>query len=338
MPTNTNSPVDYSSFDASILAVDILDRPTGDIYYRVKPLSYREEYSHNNGSFQQITILVDWQESNDFVNFTLGYTEWDRADPTRLHRVPPMQSPFQSTMYAEHTASGPYTVRQGQGIRVKQAVNYWPDADDIEHTITFRPRLYDMLSDADVDGSDYPWAAHECKELGRYVQRIPTPRYEELKLGNYELDVVNPVGGAISPIPDVGFVPFVSTDLTYIWYGIPEDAVPLDAIDECSGKINDAAFDKKRNVADTAWVDRHPAQTLLFKGSSQELSPHSGPDGERLVDVYYAFSRQIKGWNKFPPPDPTSSTWWTVQRRRTTPPAPLYATADFRTLFKPRTS
>lgn len=338
MPNDPNKPVDFTAADCAIVPVDLADRPAGDIAYRVTATDYRETYTFNNGSLQQITAVVPWEDANDFIDFSLGYTTWVRSDASRFHRVLPLQSAYQSTMYCEACELMRYASYQDD-IRTSETAGYWPSTDAAVYNLTFRPRLYDMLTDAQVDSADYPWAAAGCKELGRYVQRILTPRVEELKIGQFRLEAENPASpGSWTVIPEVGFVPFVRTDVVYIWYQVPYDAVPLDAIDNCGAKVNSAAFDKKLTVTGTGYTDRWATGTLLFKGLAQELSPVPGPNGELLCDVYYSFSHQPNGWNKFPPPDPTSADWWTVRRRGVSPDAPLYAGADFRTLFKPRTS
>lgn len=338
MPTADQSkPVDFTATDCAFVPVDLADRPAGDIPYRVLPNSYTESYTLNNGSMQQITAVCRWSDANDFIDFCEGYTVWDRTEPSRFHRVLPAASPFQSTMYCEACELVEYAAYQSD-IRTAESAGHWPSADVATYRLTFRPRLYDMLTDAEVDSTDYPWYAHGCKELGRYVERIITPRVEELKIGQYQLEAQNPADSSWRLIPDYGHVPFVVTDVVYIWHQVPYDAVPLDAVANCGGKVNSSAFDKKRNVADTGWVDRWAAETLLFKGLAQEIKPYPGPNGELLCDVYYAFTYQEKTWNKFPPPDPTSTTWWPIRRFGVSPDADLYAGADFRTLFKPRTS
>lgn len=340
MPTPDQSkPVDLTAADTALVPVDVADRPAGDIPFRILATSYRETYTFNNGSMQQFTAVVDWDDANDFIDFTEGYTEWDRADATRFHRVLPYQSQFQSTMFCEACELDRYAVSQGD-IRTSATVQGYPAADLATYQLTFRPRLYDMLTDAEIDASAWATTSTAAKELGRYVQRILTPRVEELKLGGYQLEADDPAAPGTwgRNIPDVGFVPFVRTDVVYIWYQVPYDAVPLDAINDCGAKVNTGVFDLKPTLAGTAFTDRWAAGTLLFKGLAQELSPYPGPNGELLCDVYYSFSHQPNGWNKFPPPDPAGA-WWPVRRKGVAGSPGLYGTtASFPSLFKPRTS
>jgi hypothetical protein len=336
MPAS-DRPIDYTAADCAVLAVPLADRPAGDIRYRQK-LTYGEQYTYNSGSFQRTTITVPWSVANDFIDFALGYTTWDRTEATRFHRVLPMRSPYQATMFVESCDLEDFWMDQATNIPTSETVNYWMRPDQAAYQLVFRPRLYDLLTDEEVDGSSYPWAAHGCKELGRYVQRIVRYVAEERKVPQYYLDVQNPVTLAWQSAPDCGFSPVFRAEVVYHWFQVPEDAIPIDAIANCAARVNDAAFDKKRNVADTGWVDRWAAETLLFKGPGAPFDPYSGPNGERLVDVEYVFAFQPKGHNKFPPPDPTSSDWWPVRIRGVSPDKPLYPTADFRTLFKPRAS
>ncbi len=335
MPTADQSkPVDFTAADCAFVPVDLADRPAGDIPYRVLPNSYTESYTFNNGSMQQITAVCRWSDANDFIDFCEGYTVWDQADTSRFHRVLPLVSPFQSTMYCESCELDRYAVHQGD-IRTAESAGHWPSADVATYRLTFRPRLYDMLTDAQIDASSWATSPAACKELGRYVQRILTPRVEELKLGAYTLESENPSSpGTWGVIPDPGFVPFVRTDVVYIWYQVPFHAVPIAAIGNCGAKVNSTAFDLLLPVGGTN-TSRWAAETLLFKGLAQELQPYPGPNGELLCDVYYSFSYQPNGWNKFPPPS-GSGAWWPVRRRGVTPTAPLYPGADFRDLFKPR--
>jgi hypothetical protein len=330
---DANKPLDFTASNCAVLPVDVADRPDGDILYQPR-ISYGEQYTVNNGSYQQTQVAVAWSDANDFIDFALGYAEWDRAETSRFHRVLPMVSPYQSTMYCESVSMADFAMFRGS-LRQADDLNKWLEADFAFYDLVFRPRLYDLLTDAQVDGSDYPWAAHGCKELGRYVTRWAHPRTEELKLGTYKLEAQNPSTSAWSSIPDPGFVPVFSIDVLYTWHCVPYDAVPIDAIAACGAKVNDAAFDKKRNVADTLWVDMWPEGTLLFKGTSDRLQPYSGPNGELLVDVPYRFEYKPNGWNKFPPPGGTGA-WWPVRRKDGG--GPLYDEADFKTLFKPRTS
>lgn len=332
----SDKPLDFTDANCSTLVVDTFDRPAGDIKYQQR-LQYGEQYTQDNGSYQTTQVAVAWEDANDFIDFAVGYTEWDRADATRFHRVLPMASPYQATMHCDGCTMSDWTMHRGN-VR-QNSVTKWLEADAAFYDLIFRPRLYEMLTDVQVDGSDYPWAAHGCKELGRYVTRWPHPKSEELKLGSYTLEADNPATPGVwgNNIPEPGFVPNFTIDVLYTWHAVPFDAVPIDAIDECGGKTNNAAFDKKRNVADTAWVDRWAAETLVFRGTADRLVPYAGPNGEQLVDIQYRFEYRGQGFNKFPPPS-GSGSWWPVRRRNITPTAYLYPTADFRKLFKPRTS
>lgn len=339
MANDVHKPVDLTAADCAIVPVDVADRPDGDIPFRILANSYREMYTFNNGSYQQFAAVTSWENANDFIDFTEGYTTWVRSEPTRFHRVLPYRSLFQSTMYCEACELDRYAVGQGD-IRTSATVQGYPEADWAAYNLTFRPRLYDMLTDAEIDASVWASTSTAAKELGRYVQRILTPRVEELKIGGYTLEADDPAspGTWTGLVPDSGFVPFVRTDVVYIWYQVPYDAVPLDAINACGAKVNTGVFDLKPTLAGTSLTDRWAAGTLLFKGLAQELSPYPGPNGELLTDVYYSFSHQSNGWNKFPPPDPAGA-WWPVRRKGVAGSPGLYATtAAFPSLFKARTS
>ena len=340
-------PLPFDAITSAVLTIPTADRPAGDILYHVRAMdSYREQITSRDGSYQSIRTFVPWSEADEFVDFTIGYTNWVRTDPTRFHRVVPMKSPFVGTspdarpLYAESCEMAQYGT-YGQSLAADAAANKWPLADWCEYDITLRSHLYETLSDAEVDSSEYPWAAYGCKELGRYVQRIARSVAEELRIGQYQLEAENPplTWKLVGPN---GFIPHTYTEWSYHWYNVPEDAVPHDAIANCAAKVHGFGsplavqpFDKKRNVADTAWVDRHESGTLLFKGLGSELTPYPGPRGEPLVDVIYLFKYQKNGHNNITTSDPDAA--WVPLRRKDNL-KPLYGIADFRTLFQPRTS
>ena len=343
MSTNAYMPFDNTASDCATLAISTTYRSAGNIKYRLSWDSYREEYEYDGGSYQQIQAACLWAEANDFVDFSLGYTVWDTTNATRFNRILPMASPYQSNMYASSATLNRFGMNQGQTKNLS-STNYWPTADFAFYDLTFRPRKYALLSDADVDGSSYPWAAYGCKELGRYVERIVRYQAQELKIGNYQIESYTPSGGtlgvgtAISAIQDVGFTPAYSAEVVYIWRQVPLLAVPLPAIATCSLCVHSttgtsyAAFDKGIRSAGT-WVDTWAPETLMFKGLGQELDPYVGPGGELLVDVHYLFGYQPKGWNHF-----SNATGGLQAIRRTGTTSLLYGLADFRTLFQPTTA
>ena len=340
-------PLPFDAITSAVLPIPTADRPAGDILYHVRAMdSYREQITSRDGSYQSIRTFVPWDTADEFADFTIGHTNWVRTDPTRFHRAIPMKSPFVGTspdarpLYAESCEMSQYGT-YGKSLAADGAANNWPLADWCEYDITLRSHLYETLTDAEIDSADYPWAAYECKELGRYVQRIARSVAEELRIGQYVLQVEKTPGDWVD-IPANGFIPHTYTEWSYHWFQCPEDAVPHDAIAACSLKVHGFGsplavqpFDKKRNVAGTAWVDRFAPETLLFKGLGSELTPYPGPRGEPLVDVIYLFKYQAQGHNHFGRGDPNAA--WKPLRRKVNE-LPLYGIADFRTLFKPRTS
>jgi len=333
-----NLALNFDDPNSPFLAVPTTVNADGKIRYHQAYPDYTEEYTYNNGSFQSTSVYVSWDQANDFVDYALGFTEWDRSNATRFNRTIPMGSPYQSNLYVDSVRMSQFGMHSGSQ---RVGTGSWLQADWCRYQLTFRHRKYDLLTDEQLDNpTDYPWSSYECKELGRYVERIAKFSPQERKVGQYRLNAIQPGTGSPGTqveIPDPGFTPFYTGEVVYIWHQVPLEAVPLTAIANCAARVNDADFDKKRNRADTAWVPRWTEQTLLFKGLGQELDPYPGPNGELLVDVHYLFGWQPKGWNYFPPPDPTSTTWWKVVRRTNpeTDTQPLYGTADFRALFKP---
>lgn len=355
--SSANKPLDFSATNpnASILTCDPVDRPEGNIYYLTKwPDGFHEQYTYNSGSLNQNVAFCEWDDGNDFVDFTLGYTRWDRGDATRFHRVLPAASAFQpDTLFAESVTLADTGLFSGSQ-RPDSDANNWMDADWAAYTVEYRHRKYSLLTDAQVDSGGNPWAAYGCKELGRYLERICRFNAQERKISGYLLQTYDPVtNNHLVDIPDAGFVPFYQGEIVYIWHQVPYDAVPLDAMTACTACVHGQdfgppngmvgqPFDLKRNVADDAWVLRWEEDTLLFKGLGEPLDPYPGPSGELLVDVHYLFGWQPQGWNYFPPPVP-GDPWRPVRRRLNVPDAanpniPYYGLADFRSLFKPRVS
>jgi len=335
-------PLDFSSTNPRrcILPVDTADRPAGDIAYLMAYPDYQETYTYSNGAVQQMSAYVKWGEANDFIDFTLGYTTWVRAEATRFHRVLPMASQYQNTLFADSCSMAEFGLLSGS-VRSSESAGKWMEVDWARYAIEFRSRKYDMATDATLDSGSNPWNTYGCKELGRYVERIARYTPEERVVNQFKLAVTNPANASdVKQIADLGFTPFYKGEIVYIWYQVPYDAVPLDAIGACAGCVNNTNFDLKYDLAGTTLVPRYTTETMLFKGLGQELDPYPGPNGELLVDVHYLFGWQPRGWNFFPDPtnpDPAAA-WWPVTRRGVTPARKLYGPADFRALFKPRTS
>ena len=339
---DANKPLDFSSTNPrrSILARPSEDRPgKGDIPYIMAYPDYTEVFSYGAGGVQKPSFFVKWSDSDDFVDFSLGFTNWVRADPSRFHRVLPMKSEYQNNFFADTCELTAFGLDAGS-VRSDVGVGNWMAIDWARYAVEFRSRKYDMATDAQLDDATNAWNAYGCKELGRFTERIVRYASQELRVAQYKLDATDPATGTPTRVPDVGFTPFYKAEVVYIWHNVPYDAVPIDAMNACSLCVNQTAFDLKPSLDGATLVPRWPAGTMLFKGLGQELDPYPGPRGDLLVDVHYLFGYQAKGWNFYPnPKDPSpTAAWWPITRHGVAGGVGLYGQTDFRPLFKPRTS
>jgi hypothetical protein len=113
-------------------------------------------------------------------------------------------------------------------------------------------------------------------------------------------------------------LPYQSVELN--WIGIPEDGVPVDAIETCFGRGNQTQFwDGVRN---------YDPETLLLTGA--ELERHVDPSGQRIMNVRYAFNFVKEGLNRVYAP--TVSRYAAVVRIADASQG-MYEAAEFQSLF-----
>lgn len=174
-----------------------------------------------------------------------GYTSiyGDRADPPpiegRLHRVNPLQHPFQRSLYATRVNVNPVHYRdpgyEGKvsdpGLDEKLPPNYafWGAWD---FAVTFSPRPYLVLDDSaitpqfnnvwwDEDGEPHSYVY--WPEWLRNTETEPKPRPNDIvhwkgAVNNFRSSGTKPNGSTYSSRP---YMRLPTHDLTVYWYGIP---------------------------------------------------------------------------------------------------------------------
>lgn len=157
------------------------------------------------------------------------------------------------------------------------------DAGYARLAVTFSPRPYDILSDAQAASAFSNTSG--TVEMLRYVERKRAYSVENLKLHAQTLQIT--VGADTVKIPDFSYLPYPTIQYTYIWRGIP--ALPRLGYQACVGLVNENSFD--------------PQYENLAPGTVMCLAPedrqYRGLDGRKLFDVSLRFAYRPEGWNNF---------------------------------------
>lgn len=348
MPLNVNDPNSW--------VYNTLNTPQGPIKYWVLADldAYYEEFA-DNANLTRTLIAVEWNKRNIFRKYALGFPESKGTNQDRFRRYTPLPNPYQANQYlialkkhsihvgaAQAAPHGPLWHQHDTGTPngwffLPAESNGMPPR--IVYDAVFACPPYDIVTDDDMAAN-----LGGLKELARFVIREKEMRARERKTPSfgYETD-----DAAATPIPEVGFLPFVDYEFTYTWCRVPLRWIPETAIANCSLKINDTTFDYKArdDRADPfeAWQEgRYRAGDILFKGLIGKIRPYRDPHGHFLVDLPYLFSWQPAdgtgdGQLKIPTTTATSSTRWVKVRERGSSASPkyLYATANLNSLFRP---
>jgi hypothetical protein len=161
------------------------------------------------------------------------------------------------------------------------------------------------------------------RELGRFIKLYEQAVPREFRRSDYGFVIE----GTQQEVLQVGFIPFIQSEVIYTWYQVPyPDAVPWNTIESTYLKVNNAEFDGDELVVG------YQQGTLLFTKSGPLDNWYYGPGGRRYVDVVYYFTRNIAGWNRYLRPD---GTYVNLVRKNVPGNVPPYASADFTQLFNP---
>lgn len=264
----------------------------------------------------------------DFEKAILGWTKQDPINLDRLNRFFPHTWPL-------HTQGACNAVRMrlasagrvadpdnvGSGTSNPSTVNnpstdsYWPTSPFNLYDTDYGPLNYSRFK---TDAAAYSGGSPP-KELGRCILVTEQPQARELRVPDYGF--VRADNG--QPVTQIGFVPFVQSQVTYYWRQVPyPSCVPSQTIEDMLLKVNNANFDG--NEVDFGW----PAGTLLLRNVVNPDAYYFGPGGNKYVDVIFVFDYNPGGWNYYLLP---SGSYVQLYKKGTI--IPPYASADFTQLF-----
>lgn len=307
-----------------------ITEPNSGVKYWVRfPDMYSEQFTKNSGGVINVNMLVAWDDAADWKAGMLGYTEGSVGGSSFQRRTPHL-CPYTSKLYCQSVQFVNQFASQDQltGTTVDTLPwgrdagrDNWPYGGYIEYMVTYTAYPYAIQIDADIDnGATIP-------EFTRYIRKTTRsiPKERSLPALGFETCESPP-----QYIREVGFVPFIETEIVYTWFEIPIALVPIAAIDACSGRTNSATF------------DGYAAETVLFRGLAAPIEPYAGPSGELYTNLMYTMSYLSNGWNKLPMGVTSGGgdIIWTRVRERgsasgTDPGKPLYPKVAFAQLFKP---
>lgn len=261
---------------------------------------------------------------------------WTRLDPSftgansRLNRYYPLQWPGTTFGYRHASAmerlgdkSGNKTNTGGATSAINVSTtnrDWWPNRPRTFWNMKFTSLPYTRFA---TDAEAYA-SVFSQRELARFirVREIPTPR--EYRLPDYGFELATPPH---TPVGQIGFVPFITSDVLYTWYQVPyPDGVPWETIQDTYLRVNAVDFDSETGY--TGW----PAGTMLFEKVIEPDNWYFGPGGIKYVDIQYVFKYNFIGWNNYIMPNGTVIQ---LRRRNVTPNLPPYLSANFNLLFDP---
>lgn len=294
-----------------------LATPAGPIPYWTRPYTFRERYTANAGGTSGVGLFVHGYDAADFLRYAHGFTEFSGSNLTRNL---PLQSPYtaadgRAQFLADLSleALGPHSA--------DPFFDNWAAYAWIGYKAEFATLPYQTLNEVEVP---YSTGAPGVKdELWRYVTRTMKHNNREREVKEHQLETDDG-----EDIPEGAWIIDQATDWLYTWYQVPLEHYPRTAIQECTGKINDADFDH-----DAPEGQRFAAGQLHFRGVANEMQPYRGPDGGLYYDLVYHFAYRFLGWNYYVRPDGTDIGW------RFRPPFESerpFKEADFNTLFIPQ--
>lgn len=249
---------------------------------------YRERWEEDHNEATRVFDVL-WGDRSTFIQDMLGYAE--NPGTTYVHRVIPESHPEYQWMFAmkAETLNGigvPLADTSTDDMIVfKQRDNAGTvsetSSDGYAHVaIHYYAPDFDIVDDDAVkrlEGLAYAPAG----ELNRYVSRYENYAGENLEVagGMFLFSTDN------QPIPEPPPKIFVNKELTYVWHWVP--TVPEDTIQNTLGKVNIYPFDGKRKDMTGAYVEKYPAETLLFIGVDRKRI--ISPLGNVLYQLAYKF-------------------------------------------------
>lgn len=328
--------------DSSTWVTSVLNTPTGPItYWALAELGAYYEKNERDGNVIGTLLAVPWKDRIDWKKYALGTVK--KFSSTYFDRVTPIPCPYanKDELYLMSVEKVGLHVGLDSGGKPVFATtdslnnNYFtlPTSTYFPPRIVYRA-VFGNFPYKIVNQSDF--AAGILNEQRRFVikERETRPRERRVPSFGFETDEASPV-----PIPEVGFVPFVDTEFTWTWVGVPEKDYPETAIKTCTLKVNNATF----GFLEDGTYGRYSAGDILFVGMLAKLKPYRGPNSEWLFDLPYTLRWQYadgagNGMQKIPrTPTSADDNRWVLVRAAGTSATPryLYQTANLDTLFQP---
>lgn len=338
--------------DPNTWVFNTLDSPSGPIPYWVLAdlEAYHEEFV-DNANLTRTLIAVPWNKRQLFRRYALGFATHISSPITYFNRVTPLPNPYQPNQFlvslkkvrihAGTAQAAPHTPKfhETDSLTTKGWFNLPTESNGIPPRIiydaVFACPPYDIVDQTTFQENGY-------KETIRYVIREQEMRPRERKVPSFGFETDD---GAATPIPEVGFIPFVDYEFTLTWCRIPLNRVPHTAIETRLLTRNNAVFDYPLDKSTTTnyrqvggTYGRFRVGDVVFMGLASKLRPYRGPHGEWLMDLPYIF--------RFQPADGTgdgmikiprnNNTWVKVRERGSVAsPKYLYVAADHEALFQP---
>ena len=281
------------------------------VMWNARENCYGESAGEKTPTTVTAKVRVNWSQSTTFTVFARGYAFWSGG---KIRRRLPMKCPWDYELYLSQLDFS----KLGADAGVDAASAGWPSAEWIEYTSTFAVRPYDLKSDALTDTAG--------SELCRYVTRSRKYNYKERRINPGQLLFAD---GQPSMVPS--FVPFVGSEVEYLWHMVPANAINFAAISAAMGKVNNAVFDTSSFFGERPIGGPFAAETLLFVGFSNKWNTYPMSNGKQAFDIPFLFRENPAGWNVFPKPDGTLSA---VTLRGTA--QKVYQLTNFMSLFTAR--
>jgi len=332
--------------DSSTWLASVLDTPNGPVtYWQLADLDAYYEKNERDGNLATTLIAVPWADRVTWKKYALGTAK--AVTNGYLDRWTPLPWPYSDAgdLYLTsvdkikvHVGNAATSSPRGEALfhRTDPMRKNWftlPTQTGLPPRIVYRATFGNYpyrIVDQDA------FRAGTTNELRRNVirERESRPRERKIPSMGFETDEVSPV-----VIPEVGFVPYVDYEFTYTWVGVPEDDVPWTAIGNHTLKINENAFDIKKDGT----FGKYKKGDILFCGLAGKIRPYRGPDHSWLIDLPYVFRWQpadgvetggrSDGMLKVPR---NNGTWIKIRERGSVAsPKYLYGRADLDTLFQP---
>lgn len=264
-------------------------------------------------------VKVNWVDQVKAVKAFVGFAQM-RVSPTGIryiHRAIPDDYPLFFNLAGKPWlwCVGAPTVK-GKGKPLGTDANGLNSFRYAYITLNYSSLTYEIVPDpACLGNNNYQNAAPnplknlpDESRLLRYVTRVIKPYSRIISLPFGFMRVIGarnlpdpPGNGLVQELPLIGprgqlireGIPIrqAGMDVRYTWHCVPEEAIPIEAIQNSLSCVNDADFDVFQ------------ANTLLFEDIA-DLSPERSPIGDRIYTITYKFKYLPNKARSVVPPAP----------------------------------